>query len=352
MNKTHYLIALLSLLLAAGGLCSCIKEDLSDCRFPVQLAITYTMHNTRTPDGTEYSDRFAEQVHKIDVFAFDAETGLLQTHITDDKIRPQAGQTYTRSIELPEGNYRFVVWGNRNDAETAFAEQGNISTARLSLKQLQRAQQEVALLQDSLFCGISTQTVCVKEKQDPRQLQTATVDLTKDRNDVRVVVRWVEQGKNEPDYCTETEHAAKTKAMIIDSNGTYDFMNAIAADNEITYLPSRFGTQYDKVFHGEETAQNVYPWKVPYFYVADFSELRLMKDNIQARLVISQDGKTIYTNGLIELISKSDQYKTQEALDREDHYLIEVVLRCDQPWSVICIYINGWRFVPRDIDLE
>ena len=77
----------------------------------------------------------------------------------------------------------------------------------------------------------------------------------------------------------------------------------------------------------------VYPTEQEHVYVADFSELRLMKDNADARLVIrNSEGTTVYDraltgpNGLITLL---EEYQTQEALDREDRYLIELLFECE-----------------------
>lgn len=83
MNKTHQLFLLfLGLLLSAGCLTGCIKDDLSDCPINVdpepdpepttgtlRLALTYTMHNTQ--ENGRYIDLFNEQVRKVDVFVFD-----------------------------------------------------------------------------------------------------------------------------------------------------------------------------------------------------------------------------------------------------------------------------------------
>ena len=125
--------------------------------------------------------------------------------------------------------------------------------------------------------------------------------------------------------------------------------------------------------------------------MADFSELRLMKNNADARLVIrNAEGTTVYDraltgpNGLITLL---EEYQTQEALDREDRYLIELLFECEHvddpddpdgpddpddpdnpddpdgpnypgtdpepedPWSAITITVNGWNLVEKPVEL-
>ena len=154
---------------------------------------------------------------------------------------------------------------------------------------------------------------------------------------------------------------------------------------EVTYLPGRFAEWYNPLFHGE---MEVYPTEQEYTYVADFSQLRLMKDNEVARLVIRQGDQVVYDHSLMDLITRLEQYQTQEALDREDRYLIELLFECehadgpdnpgqpddpdkpgpggsddpddpgqpdnpgsDKPWSAITIIINGWTLIDKDIEL-
>ena len=83
----------------------------------LRLALTYTMHNTQE-NGT-YVDLFSQQVRKVDVFVFD-EAGHFVQQITEEAA-PKFAENYTKEIELPGGNYQFVVWGNHyEDAKPTF----------------------------------------------------------------------------------------------------------------------------------------------------------------------------------------------------------------------------------------
>jgi len=412
MKKTHQIFILLfGLLLSAGCLSGCIKEDLSDCPAPVtpptppepptppvepttgtlKLALTYTMHNTRENGG--YADLFSQQVHKVDVFVFNAEGGLV-TCFTEEAQNVFA-KNYVKEMELPGGDYRFVVWGNRYDDETASnctAEGDLLEQSRMSPVQLAQGN-NLTMLTDSLFYGATLQPVTVVNGEE----QTVPVDLMKDRNDIRVVVRWRE--KEQTDYCTRPEHAQSITAEITDRNAVYDFMNQPQPKPEVTYLPGHFAAGYDPAFHGDARP---YPTEQEHVYVADFSALRLMKDNPDARLTIRQGDSIVYKANLMELITRIEAYRTQEALDREDRYLIELVFDCkhqpdkpdepdpptppdpdepdpptppdpDEPdpptppdpddpnppippvpsgsWTAITITINGWKLVDRPVEL-
>lgn len=406
MNKTHQLFLLfLGLLLSAGCLTGCIKDDLSDCPINVEpepepepepttgtfrLALTYTMHNTQE-NGT-YVDLFNDQVHKVDVFVFD-ESGRFIQQITEEAAS-QFAENYTKEIELPGGDYQFVVWGNHYEDETVH-NYGDITTlleeGRMTLLQTLSGSTDIGMLTDSLFHGCTPQTVTVENGKD----QVVPIDLMKNRNDVRVVVRWREKGMTEG-YCHHTEHAQNITATLTDNNAVHDFLNNIVDKQEVTYQPGRFPEWYNPFFHGE---MEVYPTEEAYTYVADFSELRLMKDNADARLVIrNAKGTVVYDHALTGpngLITQLEQYQTQEALDREDRYLIELLFECEHedepgpgpdpdpepepepdpepepepdpepepepepdpepepenPWSAITITINGWNLVEKPVEL-
>ena len=400
MNKTHQLFLLfLGLLLSAGCLSGCIKDDLSDCPINVdpdpepepepepttgtfRLALTYTMHNTQE-NGT-YVDLFSQQVHKVDVFVFD-EDGHFVQQITEEAA-PQFAENYTKEIELPGGDYQFVVWGNHYEDETVH-NYGDITTlleeGRMTLLQTLSGSTDIGMLTDSLFHGCTPQTVTVENGKD----QVVPIDLMKNRNDVRVVVRWREKGMTEG-YCQHTEHAQSITATLTDNNAVHDFLNNIVDKQEVTYQPGRFPEWYDPFFHGE---RDIYPTERKNVYVADFSELRLMKDNADSRLVIrNAKGTVVYDHALTGpngLITQLEQYQTQEALDREDRYLIELLFECEHedepgpgpdpdpepepepdpepnpepnpdpepepenPWSAITITINGWNLVEKPVEL-
>ena len=176
MNKTHQLFLLFfGLLLSAGCLSGCIKDDLSDCPIPVEpepepttgifrLALTYTMHNTKE-NGT-YVDLFNQQVRKIDVFVFN-EAGQFVQQITEE-ASPKFAENYTKEIELPGGKYQFVVWGNHYEDETDHNydnEATLLNEGRMTLTQTTRST-EIEMLTDSLFHGCTPQQVTVVNGED------------------------------------------------------------------------------------------------------------------------------------------------------------------------------------------
>lgn len=359
MNRTHHILTrMFGLLLLAGGLAGCIKEDLSDCPVTppeptagtLKLALTYKMHNVQ--ENGAYVDLFGQQVRKVDVFVFD-EAGSLVSQITDEGA-PQFTNNYTKEIELPGGDYRVVVWGNQYNDETAHTCLGPdacLDESHLQLLALTRGT-DIPMLTDSLFHGATPQPVTVLNGRE----QLVPIDLMKNRNDVRLIVRWRE--KDHTEHCTDPEHARAITAELTDNNARYDFMNRVLPLPEpVRYLAGRFHECYNPVFHPEA---DVYPTEQEHVYVADFSELRLLKDNTAARLRIRQGDQVVYERSLMELITKIEKYRTQEALDREDRYLIELEFECthqsEEPdpetaWTAITIRVNGWNLVERPVEL-
>ncbi len=381
MNRTHHILTrLFGLLFLAGGLAGCIREDLSDCPVmppepepeptvgTLKLALTYKMHNVQ--ENGAYIDLFGRQVRKVDVFVFD-EDGYLVSRITDEAA-PQFTDNYTKEIELPGGDYRLVVWGNQYDDETTHTcldSDASLDRSHLELLALTRGSNDtrssgdddtppaapvchIPMLTDSLFHGATPSLLTVENGREA----AATIDLMKNRNDVRLVVRWKPEGQDTP--CTRPEHARTVSATLTDNNARYDFLNRILPLQEpVCYLPGRFHERYDVLFHPDA---EVCPTQQEHVYVADFSELRLMKDNTEARLTIRQGDHIVYERGLMELITKIEKYRTQEALDREDRYLIELEFACrghepESPdpdsWTAITIRVNGWNLVDRPVDL-
>ncbi len=373
--RTYLLLAGLCLV---GVLAGCIKEDFSDCPSPVppvsedeggwlDLNLSYTMHN-RMEDGG-YADRFAEEIKKVDVFVFDQE-GSFVTGESREVERTGGKEPYSHAVRLPEGDYQVVVWGNRNEAEAAclVGPGSTIETALLSFGDEKR-RGLVRLLSDSLFHGMT-------EKPFPvvaGERRSVSVELMKNRKDIRLLVRRREKGADKDSFCADSSHFDNLNALIIDDNGTYDFSNRPKSGDSIAYVGGDFpnAERYDAAFHPEG--------KLPFAertFKRDFSVQRLMVDN-RPTLNLYRGTSRVYSYPLLRLIQRVKEYATQEDLDREDRFLIELLFECDhpeepeepeepkdpedpedpeeprpeRPWRLISVSVNGWNFIEKDIEL-
>ncbi len=100
-NQAFWLLAALML----PGLQGCVKDDLSGCPVTgtLDLTLSYTYHNKGE------ADLLPEEIKKVDFFVFD-EAGTFVSRVTDATGPFVKG--YHKSLELPGGNYKVVVWGN------------------------------------------------------------------------------------------------------------------------------------------------------------------------------------------------------------------------------------------------
>ena len=85
-----------------------------DMKGALTLQLSYLMHNTVV--NGEYADLFNDQVRKVDVFVFDDKGEYVQT--VEEQADALFPEDYETTLTLPEGNYRFVVWGNHFHDET------------------------------------------------------------------------------------------------------------------------------------------------------------------------------------------------------------------------------------------
>lgn len=377
MNKTLTTI-LASASFLAMTLAGCIKEDFSDCPPDVippdtvpeekgllTLQLSYLMHNT-VENGT-YADLFNDQVRKVDVFVFDDKGEYVQT--VEEQANALFPEDYETTLTLPEGNYRFVVWGNHFHDETDHSDPEThvLDECRMWLTAALEGKTE--LLTDSLFYGSELQPVEVVAGEE----SVVPIDLMKVRNDVRVLVRWREKGQKEG-YCSVPAHFSNLTAQIVTYTMAGDFYNnPLTPRDSLILLPGDFSpsARYDSVFYENRQAP-----AADETYKADFAVMRLTPQT-EDYLALYQGDSLVYQRPIMDFLSRVEEYRTQEGLDREDAYLIELLFECEHPgdepdkpdpdpdpdrpgprpdptpeWgTLISFRVNGWNFIDREIDI-
>ncbi len=90
------------LLLTAGAilLVGCVRDDRSDCRYPLPLRFTYTYN-------VEQTDLFDAEVTQLDLFLYDAASGRLVAQLSPDvdMLSPDNGLEWM----VPPGEYDIVA---------------------------------------------------------------------------------------------------------------------------------------------------------------------------------------------------------------------------------------------------
>ena len=100
------LLAAAALLLSGG----CVAEDLTGGECPPEPEFRLTFHYTFNASG---HDTIAEDVHSIDIYIFDATTGVLIATAEVDSNDIARG--WVEIDGLPDGEYTFVAWGASDD---------------------------------------------------------------------------------------------------------------------------------------------------------------------------------------------------------------------------------------------
>lgn len=331
MNKTHtYLLA--AVVGLASCLTGCIKEDFSDCppeevippdptpeaNGSLTLQLSYRMHTTQ--ENGAYVDLFNDEVRKVDVFVFDEKGEYVQT--VERVAEPLFAENYETTLTLPEGSYQFVVWGNHYHDETNHSDPDtrNLEACRMWLTAAHEGETE--LLTDSLFYGNEIEPVTVKASEET----VVPIGLMKVRDDVRVLVRWREKGTD--GYCDVPAHFSNVSARIVTYTYAGDFYNEpYLRGDSLILLPGDLqpAERYDSAFYAGKTA----PDKAT-SYKADFAVMRLTPQT-EDYLQLFQGDSLVYERPIMDFLSRVEEYRTQEGLDREDAYLIELLFACEHP---------------------
>lgn len=98
-------IAWKRLLLLLGGaalLWGCVRDDRSECRFPLRLRFAYTYN-------TEQEDLFDREIEALHLYLYDADGGRLVAAASPDVGSLSGDHTFEWAV--PPGSYRVVAWG-------------------------------------------------------------------------------------------------------------------------------------------------------------------------------------------------------------------------------------------------
>lgn len=309
-------------------------QDLEECP-PVPPAktgkvwfkLSFILHNEMGEDGT-YEDLLARYAQSVEIFIFDADGRFIQKQ-TD--TRGPFTDDYRMQAELAPGDYRAISWVNlhANPGIILLSEpQAGITTfdeMQIQLRQIAlKSTQNAATKLIPLFHG-DTQTFTVRANEGYDQEIVIPAGLTRDTNRICFAVSW--RDKDTQKLCPRWMHADSTRIYIDDNYGAIGFDNLPVKTDSLTYIPTYLsGEQASKstpAADGDDEAATLR---------AETGMLRLMTTSTPALRIcrLQPDGseKTVYQAALMDdFIARL--YKTQEALDREDLFNIELEFTCE-----------------------
>ena len=266
--------------------CTSIDETLPECQLYVSFRYDYNM---------EFTDAFAAQVNRVDVFVFDKDGTFIMKKSEQGKTLGSG--SYRMQLQLPIGEYRIATWAGMSDA----FEMPELVAGKSTLKDLTvKMKREESLIHNKVleplwYGGI--QTVNFTGKQE----QTETVRLIKNTNKFRFILQKSGPGEElDMNDCLFEIRA---------DNGYYDWNNDLLDDDMISYQP----------YHLEKVED--------VGIVAEMNTMRLLEHKkVYLTLTRKSDSKELMKVDLIPylLLTKMEGHNipAQEYLDRQSEYAI------------------------------
>ena len=293
-----------------------IDETLPECRLYVRFRYDYNM---------EFSDAFASQVNRVDVFVFDKDGTFVMKK--SEQGETLGGGSYRMPLPLPAGEYRIAAWaGMSDDFEMPEPVAGKTTLEELTV----RMKREESLVHNKalnpLWYG-GVQAVSFTGRQE----QTETVSLIKDTNKFRFILQ--KSGPGEELDINDCLFEIRA------DNGYYDWNNDLLDDDMISYRPYYL-----------EKVEDV-------GIVVEMNTMRLLEHKkVYLTLTRKSDGKELMKIDLIPylLLTKMEGHNipAQEYLDRQSEYAIVFFYNPELlNFLSTKIVINGWTIWLKGEDL-
>jgi len=294
--------------------CTSIDETLPECRLYVRFRYDYNM---------EFSDAFASQVNRVDVFVFDKDGTFV---IKKSEQGETLGGSYRMPLPLPAGEYRIAAWaGMSDDFEMPEPVAGKTTLEELTV----RMKREESLVHNKalnpLWYG-GVQAVSFTGRQE----QTETVSLIKDTNKFRFILQ--KSGPGEELDINDCLFEIRA------DNGYYDWNNDLLDDDMISYRPYYL-----------EKVEDV-------GIVVEMNTMRLLEHKkVYLTLTRKSDGKELMRIDLIPylLLTKMEGHNIPaQYLDRQSEYAIVFFYNPELlNFLSTKIVINGWTIWLKGEDL-
>ena len=346
-------MTVISSLLAMLTLSACDKSFIFDyegnCSVVYKVDFKYDLN-------LKWANAFTNEVGSVRLYAFDND-GILVKEF-DRSGEELKKDDFSIIMDLNPGDYKLLAWcgvdnpGTKQNFDIPEGITG-VTTLKEVTCQLKRYEDEIhkAYSEDRLeFMFHGRLDVNLPDASTTGGEFLYTVPLTKDTNHVRVVLQHLSG---------EDLDVSKFSFRIEDANGFYAHDNSVLEDDLLTYrsysksqgLATLVKDKATRVVVQSQTA------------IADMSVARLMADRSQNMIltVTNDKGEDIAKIPVIDyaLLTK-DYYEEayghkmtdQEFLDREDEYIMTLFLDEDYRWYSAEIYINSWRVVFKNYDVE
>lgn len=352
-----HLAAALALLLGVSS-CGMMEDDQSDCPQELRVDFKYDMN-------MKFADALQHEVKTVTLYAYDHNGRLAlekQDRVAD--IINRGG--YMTVNELMPGEYTLKVWAEGDVRYTDSYVYGKPETRANEISvltsRINRSERTVNHDLTGLYHGLNA-TADLNLKGFG--VKTATVDLTKDTNIIRVVLQNASGKKlnvEDFDFYIDDDNSFLAYDNTPITRGDMSKASAMAPtslpEDSITYLP---WSKYDGIVgddHKVEARAADGTSTQLSAVVAEFTVNRLfMEKHPRLRVVNRSDKKTVFNIPMKDYIllvkgNYNHQMTDQEYLDREDTYDFVFFIDDNHNWLSASIFINSWRVVLQEHELH
>ena len=334
-RKNHisrFLLGLCGMMLLAGGLQSCIKEDRSDCGLDVQFCYTYNIVD---------ADAFVREVDRVTLWVFDAANRLVAQY-EEENVRDAE---YAR-IHIPylaAGEYTFVAWASSTDEEGEYADfeipeiESGDSKEMLTARLLREADGVTHRYKLNHLLNGTLKTDITGGRQ------TVAIDMMKCTHTLRVILMPIQGDR--------IMAADDYEIRIEDRTGWLAYDASPYREDEVTFYPYlQEATSDPSATDGEAVSSAL---------VAELNTSRLMVE-AEPRLIVcdAESGEEVMNINLTWFLSLQAigehraEWSDQEYLDRQDEYALTFLIDVDnRTWMKSHIVVNGWVVSLEDIEL-
>ena len=299
-------------------------------------------------------DAFSKKVHSVKIFGFDKDDKLAFEFA--EKGDALAMQGYTLPLDgVAPGEYTIVAWcGLDNDTRSESFIVSDTEIGKTTREELIcRMEREIENGQHfsreqlyDLFHGTAYGVVIYPEKDTAHSGDNIyTVNLTKDTNDVRILLQQMNKDVNVDDFSFSIE----------DANGTLASDNSLEDDEDIHYEPFHTASGIAGVIDEATRADGAIEGLG--VAVADMKMSRLMARHKSVLTIKNSDGSRVLQIPMTDyaLLAKpfeAEGFTDQEYLDRQDNYRLMFFLDSQGEWLSTRLYINNWAIVNQDGSLS
>lgn len=336
-----WMLLLASLSMATTSCDKILDEENVDCSTEYRVKFKYDKN-------MKFADAFANEVKSVTLYAFNEDGTFAFQSTEQGDVLSEDG--YSMQVEVEPGDYNLVAWGGL-EGEESFAvpvlRQG-VSTiddlnCKMNREHISRAADGSAYVNEDLkplFHGL------VQKQSFGRAAtqQVITVELTKNTNNVRIILQHL-SGEN--------VDVSKFTFTIEDENGFMNYDNKLLDDEELTYYAWRTDSGTADMDNTDGTRATTSVGVA----IAELTVARLVKENKPILTITNEEGEKVLSIPLIDyaLLVKGYYNRNmtdQEYLDRQDEYNMTFFLDENDHWASSSIIINSWKVVLDDVNLK